>query len=202
MNETGCYPQNKTLLDKKAKEELDLLWVGKLDFRKQLSLAIQTIAQINNKNIKLHIVGSGNNESYKKVAESLHVAKQCIWYGAVSHDKVQEIMQQSDIFFFTSVAEGTPHVVLEAIGNNLPVVCFDTCGQGDSVNEQVGMKIPLSTPQQSAKDFAEKISYLYHHRDVLQQLSKQCSQRQEELSWDNKAKQMVTLYSSILTNSK
>ena len=202
LNETGCYLRNKALLDKKQKKELNLLWVGKLDFRKQLSLAIQAIAQINNKNIRLHIVGSGNNENYKKVAESLHVAEQCIWHGAISHDKVQEIMQQSDIFFFTSVAEGTPHVVLEAIGNNLPVVCFDTCGQGDSVNEQVGMKIPLSTPKQSAKDFAEKINYLYHHRDVLQQLSKQCSQRQEELSWDNKAKQMVTLYSSILTNSK
>ena len=123
---------------------------------------------------------------------------QCIWHGAVSHDKVQEIMQQSDIFFFTSVAEGTPHVVLEAIGNNLPIVCFDTCGQGDSVNEQIGMKIPLSTPQQSTKDFAEKINYLYHHREV----SKQCSQRQAELSWDNKAQQMIRLYNKILNGNK
>ena len=62
------------------------------------------------------------------------------------------------------------------------------------------MKIPLSTPQQSTKDFAEKINYLYHHREVLQQLSKQCSQRQEEISWDNKAKQMNTLYNNILNN--
>ena len=30
-----------------------------------------------------------------------------------------------------------PHVVLEAIANNLPVVCFDTCGQGDAVNDKV-----------------------------------------------------------------
>ncbi len=111
-------------------------------------------------------------------------------------------MQQSDIFFFTSVAEGTPHVVLEAIGNNLPVVCFDTCGQGDSVNEQVGMKIPLNTPQQSVKDFTEKIDYLYHHRDILQQLSKQCSQRQEKLSWDNKAKQMMILYNKALNDNQ
>lgn len=202
LNETGCYPQNKVNLDKKDKEEFDLLWVGKLDFRKQLSLAIQTIALINNKNIRLHIVGNGNNESYKRLAESLHVTEQCIWYGAVSHNKVQEIMRQSDIFFFTSVAEGTPHVVLEAIGNNLPVVCFDTCGQGDSVNKQVGIKIPLSTPRQSVKNFAEKIDYLYNHRDFLQQLSKQCNQRQEELSWDNKAKQMIALYNNILNNSK
>ncbi len=49
-------------------------------------------------------------------------------------------MQKSDVFLFTSVAEGL-HVVLEAIGNNLPVVCFDTCGQGDAVNDKVGKKI-------------------------------------------------------------
>lgn len=202
LNETGCYPQNKILLDKKDKEKLDLLWVGKLDFRKQLSLAIQTIAQIHNKSIKLHIVGSGDNKIYKELAESLHIAEQCIWHGVVSHDKVQEIMQQSDIFFFTSVAEGTPHVVLEAIGNNLPVICFNACGQGDSVNEQVGMKIPLSTPQQSIKEFAKKIDYLYHHRDILRKLSEQCNQRQEELSWDNKAKQMVALYNNVLNDYK
>lgn len=96
------------------------------------------------------------------------------------------------------MAEGTPHVVLEAISNNLPVICFDTCGQGDSINEKVGIKIPLSTPKQSVYDFAEKISYLYQNKEVLQELANNCRQRQEELSWDNKAKQMVALYNQVL----
>lgn len=197
LNETGCYPQDKLPENKKQKEELNLLWVGKLDFRKQLALAVKTVAKLNNKSIKLHIAGGGDATPYQQLAQSLNIADQCIWHGVISHDEVQKIMQQSDIFFFTSVAEGTPHVVLEAIGNNLPVVCFDTCGQGDSVNEKVGVKIPLSNPQQSASNFAEKIDFLYHHRDVLQLYSNNCRQRQEELSWDNKAKQMVELYNKI-----
>lgn len=48
-------------------------------------------------------------------------------------------------------------VVLEAIANHLPVLCFDTCGQGDAVNECVGRKVPLSNPNQSVKDFAKEI---------------------------------------------
>lgn len=72
---------------------------------------------------------------------------QCIWHGSISHLQVQEFMQKSDLFFFTSIAEGTPHVILEAIGNNLPILCFDTCGQGDCVNKNIGIKIPLSNPQ-------------------------------------------------------
>ncbi len=117
---------------------------------------------------------------------------------SVSHEEVQKIMQESDLFFFTSVAEGTPHVVLEAIGNNLPVVCFDTCGQGDSVNEKVGIKISLSTPNQSIIDFAEKINYLYQNRSILQQLSEECNKRQKELSWGNKTLQMIELYNKAL----
>ena len=106
-------------------------------------------------------------------------------------------MQKSDVFFFTSVAEGTPHVVLEAIGNNLPVVCLDTCGQGDAVNDKVGRKVALSNPAQSATDFAKLLNNLEHDRNLLKQLSENCKQRQNELSWEEKAKTMVEWYEKV-----
>ena len=198
LNETGCYIQEHLLIDKSQKEYLDILWVGKLDFRKQLGLALRSVAKTQNPHIKLHIVGGGNSLPYQALAKELGIEFQCKWYGAISHEEVQKIMQESDIFFFSSVAEGTPHVVLEAIGNNLPVVCFDTCGQGDSVNEKVGIKISLSTPNQSIIDFAEKINYLYQNRSILQQLSEGCNKRQKELSWGNKTLQMIELYNKAL----
>lgn len=196
LNETGCYPQMYDLKNKLQKKELDLLWVGKLDFRKQLALAIRTVAQMNNSSVKLHIVGGGDASFYQQLAESLGIASQCVWHGSVMHDEVQHLMRVADVFFFTSVAEGTPHVVLEAIGNNLPVVCFDVCGQGDSVNELVGCKIALSTPAQSVKDFAKVLNELEANRGLLKQFSLNCRKRQEELSWDNKVKQMLELYKS------
>ena len=198
LNETGCYPQAAERPDKSNKETLDLLWVGKTDFRKQLALAIQTVANLNNKNTRLHIVGGGDVTPYKQLAESLRISKQCIWHGAIPHEEVQKIMQESDLFFFTSVAEGTPHVVLEAIGNNLPVICFDVCGQGDSVNGKVGLKIPLSNPKQSVIGFTKMINDLHQNRSKLKELAQNCVQRQLELSWDNKAKQMVELYQKTM----
>ena len=197
INETGCYI-GSNVKEFKDKNTFELLWVGKLDLRKQLSLAIKTLAKLNNQNIRLHIVGGGEPSNYKSLAKDLNVLHQCIWYGAVSHNEVQRIMEDSDILFFTSVAEGTPHVVLEAIGNGLPIVCFDVCGHGDSVNDKVGIKIPLSNPEQSVKDFANAIYLLKKDRTLLKQMSENCKQRQEELSWDNKALQMVELYNKIL----
>ena len=197
LNETGCYVQKHHVIDKSEKEDFDVLWVGKMDFRKQLALALQTIAAIGNNKFKLHIVGGGDSAFYQQMAQGLGIANQCVWHGAVSHDEVQSLMQASDVFFFTSVAEGTPHVVLEAIGNNLPVVCFDTCGHGDSVNDKVGRKVSLSNPTQSANDFANVLNDLEHDRSLLKQLSDNCKQRQTELSWEEKAKTMVEWYEKV-----
>lgn len=197
LNETGCYVQEHPVTDKSQKETFDVLWVGKMDFRKQLALALQTMASIGNNKFRLHIVGGGDSAFYQQMAEGLGIADQCVWHGAVSHDEVQKLMQASDVFFFTSVAEGTPHVVLEAIGNNLPVVCFDTCGQGDAVNDKVGRKVALSNPAQSAADFAKLLNELEHDRNLLKQLSENCKQRQTELSWEEKARTMVEWYEKV-----
>ena len=197
LNETGCYVQEHPVTDKSQKETFDVLWVGKMDFRKQLALALQTMASIGNNKFRLHIVGGGNSAFYQQMAEGLGIADQCVWHGVVSHDEVQKLMQASDVFFFTSVAEGTPHVVLEAIGNNLPVVCFDTCGQGDAVNDKVGRKVALSNPAQSAADFAKLLNDMEHDRTLLKQLSENCKQRQTELSWEEKARTMVEWYEKV-----
>lgn len=198
MNETGCSVMDTGVEILKDESKFDLLWVGKMDFRKQFELAVRSIAMAYHADLRLHVVGSGDVSCYQKIAEELGVMNNCIWHGAVSHEEVHVLMRQSDLFFFTSVAEGTPHVVLEAIGNNLPVLCFNTCGHGDSVNSKVGIKIPLTNPKQSVKDFAEKIEYLYNNRDVLKRMSDNCAERQCELSWDSKALQMVEIYNNVI----
>lgn len=194
LNETGCTTEEVSVCKPSDKDIFDILWVGKMDFRKQLGLALKAVAMVYRADIRLHIVGGGDDTPYRMQAEALGIMDLCVWHGAVSHDEVQRLMQMSDVFLFTSVAEGTPHVVLEAIANHLPVLCFDTCGHGDSVNEKVGVKIPLTYPKPSVKDFAEKIDYLYLNREVLLVMSDNCRQRQQELSWDNKVEEMMKLY--------
>lgn len=85
LNETGCYLHTDTAKLYKEKDTFDLLWVGKMDFRKQLSIAINTLAKLQNKKIRLHIVGSGDTSLYKKEAEMLRVEKQCVWQIGRAH---------------------------------------------------------------------------------------------------------------------
>lgn len=202
INETGCYFNDTASTNSQNKDSFDILWVGKFDFRKQLGLALKSIAKIKDlKDIHFHIIGSGSKKEilyYHSMAEKLGIKNICKWYGLIPNEKVQNLMKESDLLLFTSIMEGTPHVVLEAIGNNLPVLCLDTCGQSASVNENVGIKIPVSNFSQSVLDLAKEIQNLYERRDILQEMSQACIQRQKELSWENKAQLVVELYQQIV----
>ena len=203
INETGCISPCLEKVPNKNKN-FTILWVGRFIYTKQLQVALDTIAQIKHLgNIEFHIIGQSFNSqesiSYKKHATLLGIDHMCTWHGLIPHDKVLDMMKRADLFFFTSIFEATSTVILEAIENSLPILCFNRCGFGPLIDSSIGYRIPLSTPQQSINDFAEKITYLFNHRDVLKQMSENCRVRQEELSWDNKAKQMVSLYKKVLS---
>ena len=198
--ETGCntYTYNP---DRSFDErQLNIVWAGKFDYRKRIDLAINSVAQSGNKDIHLHIYGTGNKEQNLKVTSlinSLHLESQVKLYGNTSHDDVERAMQSAHLFFFTSVSEDTSTVVLETISNGLPVLCFDTCGMSAVIDDTVGRKIPLSTPEQSIKDFANDLNYFYQNKNELKNLSGNCHQKSSELSWKNKGNIIMNIYKQL-----
>lgn len=199
--ETGCFLSEDIPTDRFDEKELHVMWVGKFDFRKQLPLALRAVAIANNPNIVLDIYGGGSDEqiaSAKSVADALGITEKVVWHGNQPNDVVMNAMRKAQVFFFTSVSEDTSTVVLEAISNRLPVVCFDACGMSAVIDDKVGRKVPLSKSIQSVRDFANVLKDLEKNRDVLKQMSENCRQRQLELSWEEKAKTMVEWYENVL----
>jgi len=202
INETGCHidkgcPTRKVV---SGKQRFDLIWVGKFDFRKQLDIALKTIAAVKDLDICLHICGTGSDEQvamYKQQAADLHIEDKCVWHGKVEHSKIQQMMADADVFFFTSIMEATSTVTLEAISSCLPVLCFDTCGFGPLVTGEIGRKVPISNPEQSVHDFSEQIRALYADRELLNKMSQHEFTYREQLSWESKARQMVEMYERV-----
>lgn len=198
--ETGCFLSEDIPTDRFDEKELHVMWVGKFDFRKQLPLAQRAIAIANNPNIVLDIYGGGSDEqiaSAKRVADLLGITEKVVWHGNQPNDVVMNAMRKAQVFFFTSVSEDTSTVVLEAVSNRLPILCFDACGMAAVIDDKVGRKVALSNPTQSATDFAKQLNNLEHDRNLLKQLSENCKQRQTELSWEEKAKTMVEWYEKV-----
>lgn len=200
--ETGCYITDDIPTDRFICKEFHVVWVGKFDFRKQLPLALRSLARANNPDIVLDIFGSGSEQQEceaRLLAKELNIDHQVVWHGSCPNKEVQKAMEESQLFFFTSVSEDTSTVVLEAISNRLPVLCFDACGFGAVIDKRVGRKIPLTDPAQSIIDFARELNVLYSDRGLLREMSLNCKKRQHELSWDEKAKKMVGMYEELLS---
>ncbi len=206
LNETGCTISDMSvLLDSKKvdQESFDILWVGRFIPTKMLDLALKVISNVKHlEGITLHIVGNGNSgksiNHWMNQADKVGVSSVCKWYGAISHKEVQDLMQSSDLLLFTSIVEGTSHVILESISNHLPILCFDSCGHGEIVDNTIGCKIPLTNPKLSLNAFTKEIQYFYNNRNVLNEMSKNCASKIDQLSWEGKGKQIINYYQDLI----
>jgi len=205
INETGCDSGQPVPRERKAAgSDFNILWVGRFLYTKQLGLAIDTIAKLppeRRSSVKLHVVGTGSEEECRKYearAFAAGVGDNVIWHGKTPHDKVLEMMRSADLFFFTSVMEATSTVVLEAIGECLPILCFDACGFGSIVDDTIGMKIPMTVPSEASDAFADRIIYAMDNPAELQRMSDGCPAKTGTLTWEYKGRKVAELYEEIL----
>ena len=204
LNETGAEPHGKSG-KKKRSGILQVVWCGIMESRKALNLGLAAVRELKQAGtpVKLHILGGGHAENrWRSLAEKLKIQDCCTWYGKVSPARVREVMEQADVMLLTSVKEGTPHVLLEALEHGLPVICHNAWGMSSVVNGQCGRLIPLATPEQSIRAFANAMQELSKNSAELEKLSSGALARAEELSWDSKAAIMRDYYLGALTETR
>ena len=202
MNETGAdfqdFYQHNLFCDNNS---INLLWVGKIQGLKGLPIALQTLKNLKENNIpaKMTIVGDGPDEkACRKLVNKLAINEMVLFMGKIPNLEVKKLMKKFDLLFFTSLKEGTPHVVLEALSNGLPILCHDACGHGDVVNDSCGIKIPLQSYNKSIQNFTKNIAYLYESKFKLYEFSKNAKITVEQCSWEKKSKEVADIYKKLL----
>jgi glycosyltransferase involved in cell wall biosynthesis len=105
--------------------EPTLLFIGRLDTQKLPNLFIKIAATL--PDVKVRIVGDGPLSSAlkMKVFSDYHeLSRRLVWTGALSHEDVQlEFFKSAQsVFLLTSIFEGVPIVILEALGTGTPVI--------------------------------------------------------------------------------
>ena len=97
-------------------------------------LAIQALAQVRNRDVRLMMVGAGPElDSVKRLANQLGVAARVDWPGFVP--AVGRLMSAFDALVITSWTEGTPIVMLEAAASEVPIITTAVGGIPDVVSQ-------------------------------------------------------------------
>jgi len=200
LHETGANLVDKVMpIDRYADRPLRIVWCGGHFPRKMLDFALKIIYVASKKvRIEFHVMGRGTDSAIHKAKELKISEGVCHWHGTLTHSAVQKLMQESDILLFTSLVEGTPHVVLESLSLGRPVLCFDTSGQGDLIDDTCGMKVPVTNPEESIELFSDHIQKIAKNRTILFQKSVGAIKKAKDLSWDNLIGKVAKYYDSIL----
>jgi len=98
------------------------------------------------KNIAFHIIGAGPLEkSLKETVENLGLAGKVHFHGF--RPDARSLMNGLDIFVMSSLHEGIPYVLLEAMAAGKPVVCTAVGGVPEVVTHNVdGILVPPKDP--------------------------------------------------------
>lgn len=121
-NSIVCHPYKEKKLHE---EKVKFLYAGRLSKVKNVGPMIEAVKSYH-RDCELVILGDGEErEALKELAGNS--ARICFG-GAVSPERVQEIMGTSDILVMNSTFEGIPMIILEAISCGLPVITTDVGG--------------------------------------------------------------------------
>lgn len=107
------------------RRRLRLATVGAVNVRyKGQETGIRALAELRSRGIdaEYHLVGGGSQQRLQAVAEKLDVAKFVVFHGVVSHERVLELLGQTDIYIHPSFTEGQPRAVVEAMSVATPVI--------------------------------------------------------------------------------
>ncbi|MBI96385.1 hypothetical protein CL656_04500 [bacterium] len=108
----------------KDNQVITFITVGRLSDEKNTQDTLYAFSKIKNKNVKLMIVGNGPNEKkLKDLSLSLKINDKVQFVGAVKN--IYNYLDVADIFVFSSLNEGFPNVILEAMYAELPIISYD-----------------------------------------------------------------------------
>ncbi len=102
----------------KTKRRLKLLFVGSLSQRKGIAELFDAVNKLHN-HVELTIVGT------KTVDDCTELNNEVVkhtWIPSLSHQKILELMRQTDVLVFPSLFEGFGLVITEAMSQGTPVI--------------------------------------------------------------------------------
>lgn len=179
-------------------EPLRIIWSGRHTPGKNLPLLLKALTNARFP-FKCEILGAGEmTGKWHKLSVRKGIDKSCKWHGWLDRKEALSIMQTGHVFCITSISDLTSTVTLEALSCGLPIVCLDHCGFSDVVNEDCGIKIPVTSPAKASKDFAHALERLYSDEEYRSQLSKGAILRAADFSWEKKIDTLNNVYRSLL----
>lgn len=172
--------------------DIILTYVAELNKNKNQIILIHLIEKLvkTRNNIKLLLVGDGNlKENYQKIVKEKKLDKYIIFLGR--RNDIPQILSISDIYVASSIREGLPINIMEAMYMSLPIVATENRGHNELLNDGSGYIV------KSEEELYNRILQLIDNKDLRYELGSIAKHNVEKYKLNVVLGEMEKLYKSI-----
>ena len=171
----------------------NIITVSRLDTGKRNNEIIDMIKKINAKNVRLTIIGDGEEYNNLKLQiKKLKLEKQINLTGYLSKDEIEKHMLNSSVFVMASISEGLPMVLLEAMSYGIPCIAYETdSGINDIIDDGVNGYV---IKNRNEKQYIEKLKILIHDNNKRKKFGENAQNKALKFS----GKEICKIWESIL----
>ena len=160
---------------------------------KTLLLAFDILNKKGFKFTSLLVGGGSKKEEMMELSAQMGLKDRVSFLG--EKENVSEDLERSDIFAFSSLFEGLPRAIMEAMAARLPVVAVDVGGVSELVDDE---KTGFLVKAEDAHALADKIEKLLLDKDIRKRMGESGMEKiKKEFSMDRLVKEMEGIYESL-----
>ncbi|MBO8440457.1 MAG: glycosyltransferase family 4 protein [bacterium] len=189
------FIENKWESHKKISDTVNVIFIGRIDKRKNLPVLVKACDIINNQGRKVHLKVIGNIFD-SKIAEFALSHQYVEYIPFSSPQKIIGHLRSSDVLVVPSLRETFGLVYAEAMSQGVPVIY--SCGEGfdgQFADGEVGYAVDPHSPD----DIAEKINKVICNHG---RLSENCISLVDKFDWRNISSRYFSVYDSIVNRQE
>lgn len=196
---TGTITLDESKFNNPAK--YNIIVIGTLDARKSVGVFLEAMAQVRNRD-KLHvdIVGDGPLRARLQGYDCEHGLDGLItWHGQLPRVEAVKIFNRAHLHVITSVSEGNPTTIWEAMSYGVPTMSFDHCGMHDILCSKCGILVPIAKRYEDCvSTVARNVDALLQHPERFRQLAHGTVECAWKFTWAKREEFLNKLYDDLL----
>ena len=180
-------------------EETMLLFVGQHIWEKNIGFILEALERIKDKPFQFFMVGTGYAVHDIRVKiKQLGLSHKVTLLGNIhDRERLKRIDAAADLFLFPSLYDNAPLVVREAAAMHTPALMLAESTAAEVIKPDIN---GFLTPN-DVQAYADRISYLLEHHDVLSSVGNNASNTIAR-SWENVMDEVILRYRDIQQSYK
>jgi len=171
---------------RRAEGGIVVLYAGSFQARKRVELVIQHAARF--PQIQFRLAGKGETESHCRQLAAQQSRNNLSFLGHLSPQQLGDEMRRSDIFFFPSIQEGNPQVLLQAAACGLPSVAMELYRSDYVIDGKTGFLA------RSDSDLTSSLEQLVKEEALRRSFAAAAISHASQFDWDEISRQWAAIF--------